>query len=744
MKALIPIFALYLWLCGVAAHSLHSEAFEKDDCREAQITKLSPGAQNVNEQSSLRILNEFDSSAHISRLPSQAHSSRPCHHSQLERRTILPTEKLDNSGDSSHLIGRADITPAGGDRLVTVILDFTLRPVDSATVGVHCLLHIGGTASDGPLRIDVVLDDGEERAVINIADWGTEQSGLSVGTNTKGKYHVLRQTFDVGYMSETNEELIDKTTGRGIIHGIYRLQPGFQSGVNGCLNFVKRFCQNMALPIPEPWLEYLEHWQQRMVAQNVHIDNNVAMEYRRLLPKSMATSDPLEELSFSLADPNNPRLEKGTLPGPRDSDGFALRYPDEKLVDPDIDPSAYLDGNLTPTDVDTEVNNELLPPDPGCTSGTEKRAIGRPVLYRRLSKVCQPVLRGTKELTVSRINGVTSGATVGGDGVSKIIASDVRLAATISYVLVELVARTFVGIALGVTLAITGVLTDPVGVVFADTINTLISISLAIVSGTNLATISGPGVTDNGALAIVRRTYFGHPDLTGNEQCVAAGHPGCVLLLGATTISGGLNFTRKETAAYMTWANNGFHMAAEDIARNLSVGTKDKPAPADAPFYVICSEFEGDPTLCDSPKYYLQPQFIQIPYLNTTADQIFLRLQSPRNPTGDCKLINDAVATRNYPLPDGSDFLVHGSPVAFECGVIADASGIEVEADPDGIVERPLYATDAQAGNGGDGEDGTIATAINTTSNLAGIVSADNHLHSSLAPQPTVNIVNVF
>ena len=147
-------------------------------------------------------------------------------------------------------------------RNVSVVLDINYQYPRLATDGLrflggHMALHVAGTDADGPLQIEVVLAN---TIAVRIYDGTVANSHQSISSNAPDG--CTRDIYLLGSTNLTNAQFIDPTAGHGLVHDVYRRQPGYLSGEHSGIHFVLNMAAALGMPSSSAFLRSFELVQQ--------------------------------------------------------------------------------------------------------------------------------------------------------------------------------------------------------------------------------------------------------------------------------------------------------------------------------------------------------------------------------------------------------------------------------------------------------------------------------------------------
>lgn len=117
-------------------------------------------------------------------------------------------------------------------------------------LGGHIALFVAGTTIDGPLQIEIVRAD---RMALRVFDWGSANSHQSVSMNSSSG--TTRRIYNVGQTNLTNAQFADPSTGQGAALTLYLARPGYLSGRNSGLHYVRDLAWALGMPEDSGFLD---------------------------------------------------------------------------------------------------------------------------------------------------------------------------------------------------------------------------------------------------------------------------------------------------------------------------------------------------------------------------------------------------------------------------------------------------------------------------------------------------------
>ena len=270
------------------------------------------------------------------------------------------------------------------------------------------------------------------------------------------------------------------------------------------------------------------------------------------------------------------------------------------------------------------------------------------------------------------------------------------IAAAVTFVIIDFVDGNYIGGSMGLigTLAATLLpllIDNPIGVIFGTVVGLLFFILPGVFGGKRPEPPSLYNSTE-----IIQYTFFGDASHTGNEKCQKT-NPNCIASYGPGILALTMKWEYFDAVAFLLWANQGFPMTIPDIATAFgNASSFDKNVNASTVAQITCGNVVGshlgspdragqvewsntDNNLCNTPKFHLNRDLIELPNINQTAGEIYNDIIGGTGAGGTCKIIDNAdnaVTVPNYGIT------VQGLPVAIACGINATISGESVVSGP--------------------------------------------------------------
>ena len=139
-------------------------------------------------------------------------------------------------------------------------------------------LFVAGTQTEGPLQIEIVRAD---KMALRVFDWGSANSNQSLSMNSSSG--TTRRIYNVGQTNLTNAKFANPWTGQGAALDVYLARPGYISGVNSGLHYVRDLAWALGMPEDSGFLDLFSkmelYEQQPPLAQQ----NNLPLMLERVV-----------------------------------------------------------------------------------------------------------------------------------------------------------------------------------------------------------------------------------------------------------------------------------------------------------------------------------------------------------------------------------------------------------------------------------------------------------------------------
>ena len=580
--------------------------------------------------------------------------------------------------------------------------------------GLHTALHVDGTATDGPLRIEIAVTKAATETkgyVIRVKDLGVANTGKPIGFWSSIQ-NSRRYVVQNGQTTLRNADIFDHDTGRGAVTDAWKTNPLYSRGTgsspNTCIDLVDRILAHMDLDLDQSMSklftngdEYYTHNSQRFVQELPHI-----WSIKTDLPNGYeppAGIDTWTRIFDVLAKPDQPTLVVDS------TEATCAKHKRSKRAC--VNPAQFADDAwYSDSVIPDELNNAGNIP----TSDNQKLATieeeSRPAARPFQDEIGKPGTAGRAlaAIGMGRASGVVSAVWL----VTRELAGAVGAVVGPAFVLLDLVNGDWlgaglaaVGIALGAaaSLAVAG----PVGWIIGGAIAAFFAILPGLFKKKDV-----PSIDDR--QAILQYAFFGDPAHTGNEQCASQGNPNCTAVFGPGVLSLIFDWNNFDSIAFLIQFNEGYAMTLPEIANSFYNVDDPNGGGGDGSnqmAIIKCNNKKGhanafggwpgdDMSKCNHPSFQLNRNMITLPIIDKAADEIYDRIIP--NPGGDCKLVSDAANSLNIPE---YNLTIIGQPVAIACNLSAAEviGGTVIPLDPN----NNIIPTNVSAGNSStDGQNG--------------------------------------
>ena len=559
---------------------------------------------------------------------------------------------------------------------------------------------------------------------------------------------VKARTYtDLGTVDYSNAQIMDQRTGAGLAWDAWKTDTTYRSGttttgemqvINDCNSFTQRLVEKMNVELPRKSIKIfdssLKYALRSADYQNVEITlglyraigrnghNMRARAFRAIgspnPPARLQTYDvymaPELIADFKSDNPYASRLED--IPEEPEDPG-RISY------DGPLDRAIQSDWGLDDPQEITEWDRNLCP-------GPRKRNL--------LTRACIPgsiFADGEIFAASCRVRGTLQTVRVVASGVAEALGA-VATVASIVFIIIDFVNHDWIGGGFALAglvggLGAAALVSGPAGWILAAGVTAF----FLILPGAFEKAAHPPRIDDKEQ--ILRWATFGDSTHTGDEGCKKQ-HSGanCTVVYGGGVLSLVFQWDNFDSITFLARYNEGWAMALPDIANVFQVVDQKNPsATAQAAAVIDCGMpprmpsrwrlQQGSPKWCPEPKFILRREYITLPVINQTADQIYKRIIP--QPGGDCLLVNEA-ANKQY-LPD-YNITVLGGQAAIACNLSAgfyngttliplDSQGLPVDTQGE-----PINATailDQAAINLTASNDTTLNSTNPLTNNTFGI-----------------------
>lgn len=552
-------------------------------------------------------------------------------------------------------------------------VDMEAKAVSSTTgkpiFGLHTSLQIGGTAVDGPMRVEVGFN---QYAMLQLraSDFGVSQTEQPIGFwGVSNSRRYVRQT---GQTSVANEAIINHQTGTGLLAQVWNQNPLYQRGTgsapNTGIDLVQRLLSALNLTVEPSMALIYSNGEEYYTSHSNAYEQKIDYVWSIRQPNNSSGIKEWVRVFDVVTNPDAPTLMLDSLNA--SVDGGTLTERRKRSENPAaFNEAAWFSDSVT----QAEINN-LPPPATKQLPTIQQEAKSAVAPFENtLGQSGSAGLVETAEITIGRAAGVIIATFLIGEAVAGALGAAVGP----FFVLLDMVqgqwvsaALCAVGLALGVASAM--LVAGPVGWIFGAAIATL----FAILPG-SWKQPHVPSTSDK--QGIVQYKFFGDDRHTGNEQCQSLGNQNCTAVFGPGVLSLVFGWDNFDSVAFLIQYNMGYAITLPELASHFyniddpkksgdgwnqiaTIKCNNKPGHSNA-----FGGFAGDdPTKCNHPTFQLNRALITLPVINETADKIYNRMIP--NPGADCKLINNAANDLNVPE---YNLTITGQPVAIACNVSA-------------------------------------------------------------------------
>ncbi|MCJ1275368.1 hypothetical protein MMC21_003171 [Puttea exsequens] len=627
----------------------------------------------------------------------------------------------------------------------------------------HAQLHIGPTATDGAVRIQ--LNFSPAYVYFDMLDYTPAFS------RAPGPYPAAgrdRARIPVGDTRLSNNELMDPSAaGDGILKNILndengRFRQGYVQGQADCFTLVDELINSpntylghgvRANPLYDHLFDSYEEYNrlrfendpmQRIIIPDIGLRHrqamssnvnhrNVVTDWNNLAGRSPPASPPagqpppqhpvsqgeaaaqqLEDARSSSAFPIEVDLSYDLYEDPYSPFESELQsMADESTPELDSPRAMMQEGRVSPfSEPETqwpEYCERSLVPRAGCAGKGGQ---------------------GPFDMTLARVNGARSMIVMSTQAAAQ-AAGIAGVALGAAFVILDFVEGNWKGAAIGAASLILGTAAvlaadGPIGWLLGGLITAFFAILPKLFGGHKAAQPYNNNITQ-----IIQYQMFGDAKHTGNEQCQKT-NPNCTAVYGPGVIAVSYEWEYFDAVAFLINFNDGYPMTIPDMA-NAFTFNKGSAAMVhcdgprqNANAWSSFSDLE-DPNVCYNPKMSLNRDLIELPNINRTATEVYSRIIP--NTAGDCRLIDNA---SNSLFLSNYNFTVTGLPVSIACN-ITPAIDINGTTIPLGAPSQPSNLPLSSTNN------------TNTIPPISpGNASTNNQPGAYIAPPPATPFVTPF
>ena len=675
---------------------------------------------------------------------------------------------------------RADKAPS---RAVWAIIYYTpeqLRPGvnpggDPTYLNIHAALEIASDDQNSQVRIQVKIyeESGVDRYVIEMSDVLGNRSPDPIDFNPFRMNDYFRKVWPLGEkITLNNRDLVDPTTGKGVITDVWANNVDYHLLDNDCNSFIMKLATKLGLSLPKTFTPAFQ--RQIDFYRNIGYDTNfknvpVSVKAQRNFKGDF---DILRE--FDVTNSGNPVVVRSAgkvyapisteLSNLRDQATVTFRSikyqvqdffrspfacfasPQAALLEPnpfDAAPNPFQNAPASSVGDPEDLQGSDWLESQQAGSCTRKRSTS---MLRRDCTIDEEQYRKlgqseSQELIVTRSKGSFNILTIFDNDAVRAAGLAAAVAA-VAFIILDFVNGDFKAAALGLTSLALGVGAElavggPVGVLLGAAVAVLFAILPGVFD-------QKPAPLANNPSQILQYAFFGDQAHTGNEKCndqrKAQGlQPNCTVVYGAGVLSKSLNWELYDAVAFLIQYNQGHAMSIPDMSSAFHVVDRTKAGDGDSQAATIdCGRLiqtidqshphasAGGPQQapssglpCNNPKFALKRQLITFPFVNATADTVYRRIIPA--PGGDCKVLSDP--SEGFSV-SALNVTIRGRPVAIACGLVQD----DVLA---GVVNATMNYYNTTALNGTDDSLGNCSQVLSSSSPSCNISSPLLNVSSS-------------
>ena len=585
------------------------------------------------------------------------------------------------------LISRQNVQPPPLRSVYLIAdVDMEAKAVSTTTgkpiFGLHTSLQIGGTAGDGPLRVEIGFNQ-YSMLQLRAFDFGVSQSGQPIGFwGISNSRRYVRQT---GQTSITNAELFDPQAGTGLLTQVWNQNPHYRRGTgsppNTGIDLVQRLVAALNLTVEPSMALIYSNAEEYYTSHSDTYEQDINDIWSIRQQNSTPPNNELVRVFNVVTNPSAPALVLDSRNASVGGDTLTERHKRSE------DPAAFNQAAwFTDAVSQAEMNNLPVPDSRKLPTIQEESRSAVSPFEGTLAQSGGAGAVETAEITVGRFGGVMFATYL----ISEAVAEKLGGIVGPMFVLLDMVNGQWLNAALvAVGLALAEVssllLAGPVGWIFGTALATLFAILPGVWHKPHT-----PNIGDN--QAIVQYKFFGDSTHTGNEQCRSLGNQNCTAVYGPGVLSLVFGWDNFDSVAFLIQYNQGYAIALPELARQF-YNIDDPKNSGDGSNQIAtikCNNVKGhsnafggydgsDPGKCNDPTFQFNRALVTLPVINEKADKIFDRMIP--NPGGDCKLVNNAATDLNIPE---YNLTITGQPVAIACNVSASEviDGTIIPLDP--------------------------------------------------------------
>ncbi|MCJ1486192.1 hypothetical protein MMC06_006368 [Schaereria dolodes] len=564
-----------------------------------------------------------------------------------------------------------------------------------AMMSTHMSMHIAGNTNDGPLRLTMKKQNGT--VGFDAIDWGIKHS--SDPLNLQAQAGRVSNLVEIGTWVGANKDIIDATTGKGILQEAAKSILPYKTGSSGCAQLFAALAKSLNIALP-PQLTKLIGVSGAVLAAIGATSEVVASPPLRLSTVLDFNSPTMARTLWSFADPDNPFLvtpANAQVDTSGDLEDEADHIPNTDKPLPVAQPIQETTGDL----VKPFSSNDLVESKGGST-GTDG---GGQYILARANQAKSLISMTTQDVA-------------GKLGIAGMAAAPV-------FIILDFADGNWVGGAIALAGLIVGaaelafVSAGPVGWLIDGIITTFFALLPKLFEKPK------PKPLNYNATQIIQYSMFGDALHTGNEQCQKQ-NPSCQAVYGPGVISSVFDWEPFDAVIFMIAFNQGFTMTIPDMGAAFEIATNTSDAdpnaiatiqcndPQDANAFIgphgVGSEVQLWGDTCKSASYSINRSLVTLPNLNVTADQIYPRISNGTN-GGDCAIMSAALTGVNFP---DYNYTLLNNPVSIVCGIddAINFGGMAVAVGNFNTSLTPVLISPSNESTDGNAGEHTAADAI--------------------------------
>ena len=256
--------------------------------------------------------------------------------------------------------------------------------------------------------------------------------------------------------------------------------------------------------------------------------------------------------------------------------------------------------------------------------------------------------------------------------------------ASVAFVIVDIINGDHTGaimgaVGLGVAAGLLVLESNPITFFIGAVLSTILAILPGLFSSGNLPSISSPQ-------EIIQYSMYGDAHHQDNAACVK-NNPNCTILYNAGVLARTFQWNNLEAVSFLLQYNQGYAMTMTDLAAAFNGSVVNySTTPGNGIVSILCQNHKPQPCLhqvcgtssnpgevsdedtskCNTPKFVINLDMIQVPTLNVTASSLQSRIIPTASGGGDCALVG---TTQNGTYSNALNQTIAGIPSAIICGI---------------------------------------------------------------------------